>query len=118
MRVKRIKQTIIDDFGKKQLENVPKYKIFINFPSNIDYKRVINNCYNLYYPISHEPQEGQWENIKTLFKHIWQEQYEYGLDYVQIMYQYPLQILPILCVVSKENATGKSTFLYYTRFDN
>jgi hypothetical protein len=43
--------------------------------------------------------------------HIFGEQYELGLDYIQILYQNPTQILPILCLVSKENNTGKSTFI-------
>ena len=56
VHAKRKKTTITDDFGKKAIEQIPKYKMFINFPSNNDYKRIINNCYNLYYPIMHEPQ--------------------------------------------------------------
>ena len=35
---------------------------------------------------------------------------ELGLDYVQLLYQQPTQILPILCLVSKKNETGKTTF--------
>jgi hypothetical protein len=33
-----------------------------------------------------------------------------GLDYCQILLQRPAEKLPILCLVSKENNTGKSTF--------
>lgn len=42
--------------------------------------------------------------------HIFGEQYEMGLDYIQLLYQQPFHRLPILCLVSKENSTGKSTF--------
>ena len=33
-----------------------------------------------------------------------------GLDYIQLMYQRPKQQLPILCLVSRERQTGKTTF--------
>ena len=45
-----------------------------------------------------------------LLQHVFGEQLEMGLDYVQLMYQRPKQMLPILCLVSKERQTGKTTF--------
>jgi Predicted ATPase len=38
-----------------------------------------------------------------------------GLDYLQLLYLKPVQILPILCLVSKERATGKSSFLKWLK---
>jgi hypothetical protein len=38
------------------------------------------------------------------------EYYQLGYDYVQLLYHKPTMRLPILCLVSKENETGKSTF--------
>src|SRR5205085_128408 len=38
------------------------------------------------------------------------EYYQLGLDYMQLLYTRPTQKLPILCLVSRENETGKSTF--------
>ena len=38
-----------------------------------------------------------------------------ALDYLQLLYQKPQQKLPILCLVSKENNTGKSTFANFLR---
>jgi hypothetical protein len=46
----------------------------------------------------------------NFLNHIFKEQIELGLDYIQLLYQQPTQKLPILCLVSLENATGKSTF--------
>jgi len=113
IRVRRKKTTIQDDFPKMKdvIQKIQKYKSFINYPSNTDYKQVINNCYNVYYPIDHEPEPGEWNHIDELMHHIFGEQYEFGLDYVQLLYQQPLHILPILCLVSKENETGKTSFL-------
>ena len=66
---------------------------------------------NLYEPISHHPQEGDFSCIRSLVEHIFGEQYELGMDYLQLLYLYPVQKLPILLLVSEERDTGKSTFL-------
>jgi phage/plasmid-associated DNA primase len=58
------------------------------------------------------PNERSCSNILDCCKHIFGSQYELGLDYIQLLYQKPLQRLPILCLVSSENQTGKSTFIY------
>lgn len=112
---KRNKSTITDDFGKQIIKSIPKYKAFTNMPSHTNYQQVINNCYNRYAPFTHEPEPGEFETIDFFIKHIFQEHYEYGLDYIQILYQHPTQILPILCLVSKENQTGKTTFLDFLK---
>lgn len=84
-------------------------------PEHINYKEFIytssgDTYYNDYRPLKYRPQEGDWSHIKELIQHIFEEQYELGLDYLQLMYMNPLQRLPILVLVSKENQTGKSTF--------
>ena len=48
-------------------------------------------------------------------EHIFAEQLEFGLDFIKILLQYPTQILPILCLVSKERSTGKSTFIKWLK---
>ena len=48
-------------------------------------------------------------------RHIFGDQYELGLDYLQILYTMPLQKLPILLLVSEERNTGKSTFLNFLK---
>jgi len=112
---KRSKSTIKDDFGNDIFKSIPKYKAFTNMPSHTNYQQVINNCYNKYSPFTHEPAEGDWSTTKFFLEHIFGEHYEYGLDYIQILYQHPTQILPILCLVSKENKTGKTTFLDFLK---
>lgn len=65
--------------------------------------------------MSHIPAEGEWSCIESLVRHIFGEQYDLGLDYLQILYTMPLQKLPILLLVSEERNTGKSTFLNFLK---
>jgi hypothetical protein len=110
--IKWNKQTIIDDFGKESLKRIKKYETFCTFPSHVLYKREINNFYNKYEPLSYQFQEeGGWGNIEMFLLHMFGDQYDIGLDYLTILWKHPTQILPILCFVSKERNTGKSTFL-------
>lgn len=106
------KQTIIDDFGRDALNKIRKYEGFCIIPSHLDYKKEVNNFVNRYEPLSYEISEkGDWKNIELFLQHIFKEQYEIGLDYLTILWKHPIQILPILCLVSSERNTGKSTFL-------
>ena len=110
--IKWNKATIIDDFGKDSLKVIKKYETFCTFPSHINYQREINNFYNKYEPLSYCVNEkGDWGNIKLFLQHLFGKQYELGLDYLTILWKHPSQILPILCLVSVERNTGKSTFL-------
>ncbi len=103
--------TIKADHGKSYLKDVPKYDCFCTVPSHTDYRKIIGNAYNLYEPITHQPLPGDWSAIDSLLRHIFEEHYEYGLDYIQLLYQMPLQKLPILILVSEQRNTGKTTFL-------
>lgn len=109
--VKRAKSTIVDDHGKKILEHIPKYKAFCVKPDHMNYQEVIDNCFNAYKPFEHQPStDPDCPTVISFLKHIFADQYELGLDYVQLLYQKPTEKLPILSLVSKENKTGKSTF--------
>lgn len=55
-------------------------------------------------------QRGFFRDIEKLMHHIFEEQYELGLDYMQLLYMQPTQKLPILLLVSEERNTGKTTF--------
>lgn len=110
--VPRSKQTIIDDYGKDSYTHVIKFKDFVNIANHIEYQPVIDNCYNLYNELNHDPKEGNWPHIEMLLKHVFQEQYTMILDYITVLYRKPLQKLPVICLVSKMQKTGKSTFVY------
>ena len=105
------RQTIIDDFGKESIDKIKKYDGFCCIPSHEDFQKVIKGFYNRYESISYTLQQGNWDNIEKLLKHIFCEHYEIALDYFTILWQKPTQVLPILCLVSEEKNTGKSTFL-------
>lgn len=110
---------IIADYGKEVgnliLKTAQKYLAETNIPSHINYQECIDNgdgelFFNIYRPLSHTPKEGEWKHIEMLLRHIFQEQYEMGLDYLQILYLQPIHPLPVLLLVSEETGTGKSTF--------
>jgi hypothetical protein len=106
------KQTIIDDFGKEVLNKIKKYDGFCFIPAHNNFEKIINGFYNKYEPISYQINtEGSWYKIENLLKHIFGEQYDLGLDYLTILWKYPTQVLPILCLVSDEKDTGKTTML-------
>lgn len=106
------RQTLIDDFGKDSIAKVSKYESFCIVPSHNQFEQVVNNCYNQYQPLSYELKDGNnYSYIIQFLKHIFGEQFEFGLDYLTILWQKPTQILPILCLVSTERNTGKTTFI-------
>lgn len=116
------------DYSEKFLSQVKKYDGFANIPENDPdrYQRVVHAgkddiqsvLYNIYSPVSHRPAEGEWKTVNRLIHHIFDYKnvagvplYEMALDYLQLIYTRPAQHLPILCLVSAEQATGKTTFL-------
>lgn len=111
----RLKSVIIEDHGRGFIKHIKKYKTFVNIPDHVNYQQVIQNCYNSYSPFTHTPEPGNCEVTLGFIKHIFEEHYELGLDYVQLLYQKPTQKLPILSLVSTENKTGKSTFAIWLR---
>lgn len=108
-------ETLRQDYGKDYLANVPKYDGFCTVPDHVNYRQVIDNFLNLYEPIGHQPKEGDFSHIRALLHHIFGEQYELGVDYLQLLYLHPIQKLPILLLVSEERNTGKSTFLNFLK---
>lgn len=108
-------ETLRQDYGKNYLANVPKYDGFCTVPDHVNYRQVIDNFLNLYEPIGHQPKEGDFSHIQALVYHIFGEQYELGMDYLQLLYLQPVQKLPILLLVSEERNTGKSTFLNFLK---
>ncbi len=109
------RQTIIQDFGRKVLDKIEAYDGFCNIPSHTEYQAVINNFLNRYEDITHRPLKGEYQYTKKFLLHIFQSQFEIGLDYLTLLYLKPTQRLPVLCLVSNERGTGKTTFLNYLK---
>lgn len=113
-------ETLRTDHGKDFIGNIKKYDGFTCIPSHQDFKQELYGFYNTYSPLSYTPKEGKVEHSLQLLKHIFGKQLELGLDYLQLLYSKPTQVLPILCLVSKERVTGKTTFLKWLKniFEN
>lgn len=123
---RRMKGTITEDYGPEFRKHIAKYKAFCNLPDHTNFQEVVHSCYNVYAPFEHEPEPGEIPGTLEFLAHIFGShelsykhplregesinELDLGLDYLQLLYQKPTQTLPILCLVSRENATGKSTF--------
>ena len=110
-------ELIRQDHGKNVLSEIERFDGFICIPENRPefFKKRVQDYYNTYHQISKLPLEGEIINTLEFLSHIFGEQLELGLDYLQLIYLKPTQILPILCLVSKERSTGKSTFLKWLK---
>ena len=118
--VKWSRETIVQDHGKKIIYDIPKYDGFCCIPNHLKYQKTIENFYNIYNEIPHQPSISRVSVDEIPFsisflQHIFGNQVDLGLDYLKILLENPTQILPILCLVSKERATGKTTFLKWLK---
>ena len=113
-------ETIKQDHGKDHLSKIPKYDGFTCIPNHINFKQEYLGFYNIYSPLGKQPKEGSIVYSLKFIEHIFGKHFDLGLDYLQLLYLKPIQVLPILCLVSKERSTGKSTFLKWLKeiFDN
>ena len=104
---------MLKDMGNSNTEfvNCRKFDSFTNEPFLYDdYKKIVDNKFNLYHKYKPEVMTDNCDTILHLVEHIFQEQYEMGLDYLWQLYFNRKQKLPILCLLSKEQGTGKNTF--------
>lgn len=110
-------ELIRQDHGKNTLSEIEKFDGFICVPEHNPslFKKRVGDYYNTYHQISHAPKEGEIANSLHFVEYIFREQKEIGLDYIQLLYLKPTQILPILCLVSNLRNTGKSTFLKWLK---
>jgi hypothetical protein len=136
--VKWSRPTIVQDHGKTFCDHILKLEAFVNYPDHVAYQRIKDNCLNNYNPFVHVPDPEAEPPDATIgfLKHIFGEgtvrclhpkrrdangdaeiievnELDLGLDYLKLLYEQPTQMLPILCLVSKERGTGKTTFFNY-----
>lgn len=105
------KDEIKTDFTADALKVIRKYADFTLEPNNFEYRPVIDSCYNLYRAFSHKPVEGSIEWSLVLMRHIFGDQFDLGMRYLQMLYLHPTHMGPILVLTSKERQTGKTTFV-------
>jgi hypothetical protein len=114
--------------------DIPRYDAFFIEPcfDPAKYKRVLHGCYNLMEPLMWDPKPGRFDHTLKFLKHIfggeariwWDEesqsyqeehsaadQFTIAMDYLTILHQHPKQKTFVPCLVSKEQGTGKTTFL-------
>ncbi|MCH5213777.1 MAG: hypothetical protein J1E97_01190 [Muribaculaceae bacterium] len=111
----RTRQSLKERFRGKHIEEWHYYDGFCNMPSHTNYKEIIDNggkgLYNTYHPIEYKLEKGgEHPTWDKLINHIGGEHAPLLLDYLRILWQKPTQTLPVLCLISKTQHTGKSTF--------
>ena len=109
------KDCIKDDHNRDFISKIKKYDGFCCVPDHLNFKSTVSNFYNTYKPLNYNPKKGTITNSLKFIDHIFCEQAELGLDYLKILYMLPTQILPVLCLLSNERNTGKTTFLNWLK---
>lgn len=112
------KDEIKSDHGQALLKYIHRYNDFVIQPNNISYERSVDECFNLYAPFPHVPYDGQVLDTDipvtlNFMTHIFGDQLQQGLKYMKALYEHPKLPLPVLCLVSAERQTGKTTFNNY-----
>jgi len=110
------KESIKDDYGASFLNRIHKFDDFTVHPDNVHYEPIVGGHWNLYEPFPHKPHPepvsvADIPQTAYFIQHVFGEQQELGYRYFKLLYEYPKQILPVLVLVSKERATGKTSFL-------
>ncbi|GAB6013071.1 primase-helicase family protein [Viscerimonas tarda] len=108
-------ETLRQDHSKDFISRIEKYDGFCSVPDHISYQRSIGTFLNQYEPIPYQPAQGNYPLTLEFLRHIFHEQLEMGLDYLQLLYLKPLTKLPIILLVSNERNTGKTTFLNFLK---
>ena len=118
--IKRLsKSTINTVYGKGFVGSLQFYEGFSNEPGyGADYRwttsTVGGHKVNLFNPTGYELCEGEFPHIDRLLAQVFgRENMTRAYDYFSLAWQKPNQMLPVLVLISRENGTGKSTFLHF-----
>jgi hypothetical protein len=122
-KIATLKTKYGNNFKKYLKEDVNYFNSFCSIPNHFTYHRRIKGSYNKYHPIPYQDKEGDFETILAFIKHIFgnreierngvrYKEWELGLDYLSLLLNKPMMPLPVLCLYSAENQTGKSTFKF------
>ena len=109
------KSDLIKLFGQNGLKEIECLAGFTNIPAGIyTYEQIFRPeaLWNLSKEVKLESEPGEWPHIEKLLLHLFEEQLPLILDYLALLFQNPIQKLPMISLQSKEQACGKSTFLY------
>lgn len=115
-------------YGKDfNFENAPKFDDFTSQNDILNYRQTVGRegenspkCFNRFprppFTMDRDFLKNHLMGICDILAplqivhHIFGDQWYMGLQYLALLIQKPNQFLPVLCLVSKENQTGKSTF--------
>jgi Family of unknown function (DUF5906)/Domain of unknown function (DUF3854) len=134
-KVGEISRDYVQKGHRKFFDQIRKYDAFCNIPDNTEnYKRIhtihqddrLAYNYNMYDELEIKPEKGDCSNSLNFLLHLTNyenpelkemegDKYTIMLDYLTLLYKNPLQMLPVVCLVSKEQGTGKSTFLKWLK---
>ena len=102
-----------DIFPRRQDRlKIPDLIGFTSEPDHLNFRQIVDGkWWNAYHELMVKPAPGEWPTIRKFLAHIFGEQFEYGMDYIELLYISPTQKLPALLLLSEENRTGKTTFV-------
>ena len=108
-------ETLRQDYGKDYIGSVPKYDGFCTVPEHVSYQPVIGKFLNLYEPIPHQPQEGDFPSVRSLVEHIFEGAIRVGngLSSTALPATHSEVAHPAVGVGGRN--TGKSTFLNFLK---
>lgn len=120
------RQTIVDDYGAASISEIEKFHGFINQPCFFEaYKKKIEvghtTWFNQFRDLSYTPSQGVFANIKAYLDRLFVGDLDTPvvgnplhifLDCLRLRFLQPKQKLPVLCLLSREQGTGKSTLLF------
>lgn len=115
-------------------KDIPRYDGFFSLPcwDPENYRRTIHGCYNLMEPLMWDAKPGRIDFTLSFIKHLFQgkgnitwneaeqiyeetgaigDQFTLAMDYLTILHQFPKQKTFVPVLVSRDQGTGKSTFL-------
>ncbi len=112
------KETLVMDFGTDTIKQFPeelKYDGFCNIVNFLEEIEFEDKLYNRFTRPQWTPSEGKWPTTEKLLRKVFSEvgidQWEQGLDWIQLQLTEPKQKLHCLILGSKGRETGKDTFV-------
>ena len=119
------------------IDHIAKYDGFTVVPNYQNYKesievieplyKIYSKLYNLTKPLPFVPKKGEFPTIQAFITHIFaNEKSDWNNDRIgdpltiikdcyRIKLQKPMEMLPVICLVSKEQESGKSTILKFNK---
>ena len=116
------KDTLVMDFGTDNIKQFPDQLKYSEFCNIMDFVNPIENDkrrYNLFRKPNWEPKPGEWKTterlLRKVFSQVGNDQWEQGLDWIQLQITNPKQNLHALVLGSESREAGKDTFVEWLR---